>query len=214
VGSFINTPDPPPTSRRRQHAAGNLLFFAGPSVYNAYSAKLHASPLIRGVEYYLALAAVGHSVSGAYLTLKFRNLAPPPDGKASSWFVRARLALTGTLISAFVVKHLLDLRFRDGARAGAGAGAGAGAERDMYADILSTLKDARVAALYAAASAVVGAHLAWGWEKAVKKIKVGPADKALANADAVAAVGQGVAALATGVFVAVAAAAWAKANEQ
>lgn len=175
-------------------------------MYNAYSAKLHASPLIRGVEYYLALAAVGHSVSGAYLTLKFRNLAPPPDGKASSWFVRARLALTGTLISAFVVKHLLDLRFRDGARDGA--------ERDMYADILSTLKDARVAALYASASAVVGAHLAWGWEKAVKKIKVGPADKALANADAVAAVGQGVAALATGVFVAVAAAAWAKANEQ
>ena len=84
----------------------------------------------------------------------------------------------------------------------------------MYNDLLGVVKDARVAALYAGASAVVGAHLAWGWEKAVKKIKVGPAEKSLPNADAVAGVGQAVAVCATAVFVAVAGAAHLAANER
>ncbi len=181
---------------------GNLLFFFGRDVYNAYSAKLHGNPLIRAVEIYLALAALGHVLSGVVLTLRYKNLGAPPDGKASSWFVRARLALTGGLILAFVIKHLLDLRFSESALKGTPSG-----DRDMYNDLLGVVRDPQIAALYASASIVVGAHLAWGWEKAVKKIKVGPAEKSLANADAVATVGQAVAMLATSAFVAVAVAA-------
>ena len=77
----------------------------------------------------------------------------------------------------------------------------------MYNDLLGVVRDPKIAALYLGASVVVGAHLAWGWEKAVKKIKVGPAEKPLSNADAVASVGQAIAMLATCIFVAVAVAA-------
>jgi L-lactate dehydrogenase (cytochrome) len=183
------------------HAAGNALFFLGPDTYNAYGQKLHGSVAIRAVEVYLLLAGAAHVLSGAFLTLKDGKLAPPRAGGAAAWATTARLALTGSVLAAFVVMHLQHLRF-----GASGAPATRTGARDLHADVVRTLADARVAVLYAAAALAVGAHTFWGWEKAARKMK---SDGAAAKPVdvAVRVLGQGIAVAMTGVFLAVTAAA-------
>ena len=145
------------------HAAGNTLFFLGPGPFNAYAAKMSASPIVRGIELYLLLAALCHAGAASFLTVKDGKLSP---GKG--WAERAKLALTGTLVTAFLVVHVQHFRLGPSAHPLA-----AGGVRDFYKDVAGVLASPTMAAFYAAGAAGVGAHAWWGWEKAARKLKDG-----------------------------------------
>ena len=137
------------------HAAGNLAAFGGPETLNAYGHKLHAMGwLLTFVEAYLALAFVAHIASASFLTLKHGNADP----RRSSW-ARARLAASGSVILAFLVLHLKDVRFgrwytttlADGAEA-----------RDLWRLQAELFASPLMVAWYCAASAILCFHLFWG----------------------------------------------------
>jgi L-lactate dehydrogenase (cytochrome) len=145
------------------HAGGNALLFFGAPAFNGYAAKLMHNPFIRGVEVYLLVAAALHAASGAFLTVKDKKLAPGKD-----WVEKAKLALTGTLITAFLVVHVQHFRFAPSAFPPLKNG-----DRDLFRDVGRVLADPKNVALYVGGSAAVGAHALWGWRKAEKKLKDG-----------------------------------------
>ena len=183
------------------HAAGNSLFFAGAPVFDAYVATLKASAITRAVEAYLLVATVAHALSGFYLTIRYKRLAWPARGGLSAWFGGARLIVTGVVIIAFIVLHLMHFRFAPASGQG------------VYSNVIAVLSDPATAALYVAATALVGLHLVWGWEKAVVKfVELDPSIKPLAAP--MKGVGQAVAASSAIVLCAVTVSAYIKATKQ
>jgi hypothetical protein len=159
------------------HAAGNLLYFGGKPVYNAYADLLNrhwlVSKGVRAFEIYLVAATAAHSASALYLTWK--------DGKLAS-LRTARLLLSGLALAAGVGVHLLHFRLD------------ASTHGDLHGAVARVLgSSALVAAGYVAGSLVVGVHAFWGWEKAVMKMK---------DSEGKPAVGEGAKALGSGLIVA------------
>ena len=89
------------------HMLGNLNAFLGPSALNYYGTKLSSNPFLVVIESYLALVFLAHAVAAVILSArKWRTLLANP-------LRYGRLALTGSLIAAFVVVHTLDFRFAE-----------------------------------------------------------------------------------------------------
>ena len=144
------------------HAAGNLAAFGGPETLNAYGHKLHAMGwLLTIVEAYLALGFVAHVASASFLTLKHGNANP----RRSSW-TRARLAASGSVILAFLVLHLKDVRFGPWYTTTLSDGAVA---RDLWKLQAELFASPLMVAWYCISSATLCFHLFWGWPKTVKK---------------------------------------------
>ena len=144
------------------HAAGNLAAFGGPETLNAYGHKLHAMGwLLTIVEAYLALGFVAHVASASFLTLKHGNANP----RRSSW-TRARLAASGSVILAFLVLHLKDVRFGAWYTTTLADGA---VVRDLWRLQAELFASPLMVAWYCSASAVLCFHLFWGWPKTVRK---------------------------------------------
>ena len=93
------------------HMAGNLLVFGGPAAVNAYAAYLKGSPvLLWGARLGLLTVFVLHV--GIGLRLARQNRVARPDRYVKTATVEASLAsrsmvLTGAMVAAFVVFHLL-----------------------------------------------------------------------------------------------------------
>lgn len=180
------------------HAGGNLIYLLGPEAFNAYSALLRG-PLglvIQGIEAYLLLAFVVHASSAAYLTNKYGNLNPG-TGSVIDWWKRARLMLSGSVVSAFLYFHLqhfrLGLGFKDILKVPS-------ASINLYKEVTDVLKDPLVASLYGAAVLVIGAHSFWGVEKAVVKFGItDPSIKPLSSR--IKVLGQGLVVLTTLAFM-------------
>jgi hypothetical protein len=150
---------------------------------------------VRVVEAYLAISAAAHILAGTYLTLRYKRIAWPARGGLSAWFAGARLFVTGAIITAFVVIHLLHFKFADEEPQGWPEGHSA-QHRAAYDRVVAVLADPFEAAFYIVATSLVGLHLAWGWEKAVGKFaEQSPSVKPLVSP--MRAVGQAVAAAAT-----------------
>ena len=103
------------------HLSGNLLLFAGEEAFNAYAEKLHSmGPLLKMAEVGLLvtfLAHLGLAISTTAMSRRARHKQYAekeskqgafalPNGGASNWML-----LTGLGIGAFVMLHLVDLRF-------------------------------------------------------------------------------------------------------
>jgi len=187
------------------HAGGNLIYLSGPEMFNAYSALLRG-PLglvVRGIEVYLLLAFIVHASSAAFLTNKYGNLVPG-NGSAVDWWKRARLMLSGSVVSGFLYFHLQHFRlgagFKDILKVPS-------ASIDLYKEVTDVLRDPIVASLYAVAVLVIGAHSYWGVEKAVVKFGIAdPASKPISSK--VRAIGQGLVVATTAAFVIVTAKAY------
>ena len=187
------------------HAGGNLIDLLGPEMFNAYSALLRG-PLglvVRGIEVYLLVAFIVHASSAAFLTNKYGNLNPG-NGSAVDWWKRARLMLSGSVVSGFLYFHLQHFRlgagFKDILKVPS-------ASIDLYKEVTDVLRDPIVASLYAVAVLVIGAHSYWGVEKAVVKFGISdPASKPISSK--VRAIGQGLVVATTAAFVIVTAKAY------
>jgi len=95
------------------HMLGNLQFFLGRAVMNHYAETLHGNPaLLWTARTILLISVVLHIWSSIQLSLLKKEARPVAYVKrsnvSSSWASRSMM-LSGPIVAAFVVFHLLDL---------------------------------------------------------------------------------------------------------
>ncbi len=152
------------------HLAGNLLFFLGPEVFNGYAAKMERmEPLVRGMEIGLALVFGVH----VFLTagLVWENLRA--RGERGYRIRRSRrqgvsfsrwMPVTGTMILAYLVWHILDFTLAE--HHGPRALMPDGTERGLYGVVFNAFGDPRHAGLYILVMALLGTHIHHGLQSA------------------------------------------------
>ncbi len=98
------------------HMAGNCLIYAGPEHFNTYAHKLITNPFIYVAEAILVLIFVSHIILAILVTLE--NRAARPDqyyvrvhsGRGAT-LASSTMAISGIIILAFLVWHILSLKF-------------------------------------------------------------------------------------------------------
>lgn len=147
------------------HLTGNLLIFAGPDALNAYAAKLrHLGPLLWVARGGLLLAVGVHIWLG--IVLARENRAARPVGYAVSRSARTSapaktMAISGLLIAAFIVYHLLHFTFRVTHPALSHLSDAQG-RHDVFSLVVGSFQDPRLVAAYVAAMGLLCAHLSHG----------------------------------------------------
>lgn len=154
------------------HMAGNLLIFAGRDALNAYAHSLDEHPgLLWFVRAVLLIAFAVHILIGIQLTVQDHVARPIPyvcwRPQQSSWAARHML-LTGLLVLAFVIYHLLHFTFgvtdpRHFKYAIPGDPRGF---YDVAGMVVGGFSHTPVAVGYMAAQVILGLHLAhgaWSW---------------------------------------------------
>jgi succinate dehydrogenase / fumarate reductase cytochrome b subunit len=154
------------------HMAGNLLIFSGRDALNTYAYGLEEHPALlwaaRGV---LLLVFVAHSAIGVRLTLQSRAARPIRyvcwKPLQSSWAARHML-LTGLLILAFVIYHLLHFTFgvTDPGHFKYAIPGDPRGHYDVAGMVVGGFSQTPVAVGYIAAQILLGLHLshgAWSW---------------------------------------------------
>ena len=167
------------------HLAGNLLIYlpeGNYEAYNEYAHALHANPLLPVAEIVLYIFFLAHIAITIRAVLA--NRAARPDGYAVKRSKRGKSAvtphnvmhITGLVVLAFLVLHLLDLRFDVRFPASAYA--------EPSDRALAVLKDPLSAGLYTVGSLLLGYHLWHGFQSGFQTLgaqhpRVTPALKTL-----------------------------------
>ncbi len=143
------------------HLAGNVLVFAGPGPFNAYSHKLIANPLVYVAEVGLLVLFVAHLVSGILVARANAKARPVgyvvkrrAGGASHKSVASSTMIFSGLLILLFVPLHLWTFKF--GAHY---AAADDPAVRDLYRLVVETFSRPLEVVWYVAAMIVIGFHL-------------------------------------------------------
>ena len=147
------------------HVAGNLLLFGGQDAMNAYAATLKGNPaLLWGARAGLIVVFLLHVGLALRLALLNRRARPIPyayeDTVQASWASR-HMVLTGLLIFAFLVYHLLhftvgftnpgDFALKDPA-----------GRHDVYAMVVTGFNRPAISAAYLVSMVLLALHLSHG----------------------------------------------------
>eukprot|EP01046_Picozoa_sp_COSAG06_P007092 COSAG06_NODE_341_length_17184_cov_10.318525_6_plen_771_part_00 len=148
------------------HMGGNLTALFGRDAYNSYGHHLNSMPFIRVIELYLAVGMVVHLFAAAHFTVNKRKAIKKGP------LTTGLLALTGTILLAFVVLHLKAFRFSTSTRRWRhpDALANAPSDRDLYYLMLELFEQPAQVMFYVSAIVAVGVHLHRGWSKTVLKM--------------------------------------------
>ncbi|MDH3590315.1 MAG: succinate dehydrogenase cytochrome b subunit [Planctomycetota bacterium] len=144
------------------HLGGNLLVFAGRDAMNAYAHWLHTTPfLVWGTRLVLLPMFLLHIYMAVRLTGENRSARPEPYRYQAT--VQAPLAsrymmLTGALVAAYVVYHLLHFTFNTVETSGMGRTDAEG-RADVYAMVVGGFQSVPVALSYIVANVILGVHL-------------------------------------------------------
>ncbi len=147
------------------HMLGNLQLYAGPPLINQYAHFLHSSraaPLLWTARVVL-LACVGlHILAAAQLWWRNRQ-ARPVAYSGRTWreadLAARTMILSGPIIAAFVIYHILHLTTHDVRPAPV-------FEDNLYATLVGGFQVPAVAAFYIVAMVLLGFHLwhaLWSW---------------------------------------------------
>jgi succinate dehydrogenase / fumarate reductase, cytochrome b subunit len=157
------------------HVAGNYLFFLGPEVFNDYSHKLTANPLLLLFEFGLLALFLTHALKAAANFVRNRRARPvryhrqewagPPSKKT---FASTTMIVTGLLTVIFLVIHLKGLRFGPHYETADGI-------RDLYRLQVEYFRSPLVVAFYVLSMAVIGLHLWHGFWSAFQSFGLGSA---------------------------------------
>ncbi len=156
------------------HLSGNLLVFAGPEPFNAYSHKLVSNPLIYLAEAVLLVLFAVHLGNGIVLFL--RNRAARPVGYAvQKWagepshktLASTTMIYTGLVVLAFVPLHLWTFKFGPHYASSADP-----AVRDLYRLVIEEFHEPGEVIWYAFAMIVIGFHLWHGFGSAFESLGV------------------------------------------
>ena len=155
------------------HLAGNLLFIAGPDVFNEYSHKLVSNPLVYVAEAGLVLIFVLHIIKTVGLVAG--SYAARPQGYAKRTWAKTKndrsrksvssstMILTGTITLLFVVTHLLTFKFGAYYQTADGI-------RDLYRLQLAVFSNPLYVAFYIVAMFVILFHLWHGVSSAMQSL--------------------------------------------
>ena len=101
------------------HLFGNLWIYAGPEAFNGYAEKLaHLRPALNVAEFFLLAIFLTHIYLTSLLVLENirarsgRYVVQRSKQEGSRWTSRI-MALSGTVILAFVIWHIKDFTFTD-----------------------------------------------------------------------------------------------------
>jgi len=155
------------------HLAGNLFIYAGPEAFNHYAKKLaDLRPGLYLVEAGLALIFFIHMWMTAVIVIENRLARPvgyamiQPVGKRS--LATRLMPVTGPIILAFVVWHLLDFTFSD--HHGPLSVLADGSSYGLYGVVYNAFSDPVHSALYVVAMIAIGLHLSHGIQSFVQTL--------------------------------------------
>lgn len=137
------------------HMLGNLQIFQGAKAVDEYSQLLHKEPALLWMARLVLLGSVGVHF-WAYVVLMTKNRQARPveyrtTAHKESSFASRSMTLTGPLLLAFIVYHVLHLT--------TGTVHPDYHEGTVYRNLVSGLRVAPVAAIYLLAMGVLGLHL-------------------------------------------------------
>jgi len=157
------------------HLAGNLLFIAGPDVFNEYSHALVSNPLIYGAEAGLLAVFVLHIIKTVALVAGShaarpdryarRRWAKTKNDRSRKSVASSTMILTGTLMLLFIVTHLATFKFGPYYETPAGI-------RDLYRLQLAVFSHPGYVTFYLAAMGVITFHLWHGVSSALQSFGV------------------------------------------
>jgi succinate dehydrogenase / fumarate reductase cytochrome b subunit len=154
------------------HLAGNLLMFVGGEAFNRYAEALEHNPLLPAAEIGLVALFLLHIVLSARATLANRAARPVGyqvyKGKGARTPGSRTMALTGTLILAFIIIHVATFKFDVGGLKGQISGQ----EENLFAHVLGWFANPWYAAFYILAVGGVGLHLSHGVQSALQTFGV------------------------------------------
>ncbi len=144
------------------HLLGNLKVLQGPEAFNAYAAWLQGHPVLWVMRLGLLLVFALHTGLGIHLALA--NRAARPSGYAHPASIQMSLAerhiaLSGVVVLAFVVYHLLHLTFGAVDPTHSARLVDAQGRADVYARVVTGFRNPWLAASYLLALLALAAHL-------------------------------------------------------
>lgn len=145
------------------HLAGNLFLFVGEGAFNHYAEVLESNPLLPAAEIGLLALFLVHIVLAARATLANRAARPLGyevyKGKGARTPGSRSMAITGTLILAFLIVHLKTLRFNEDAEI---AG--------LYKLTTGLFLNPIYSGFYIASLLALGVHLSHGFQSAFQTL--------------------------------------------
>jgi len=152
------------------HLAGNLLMFVGGDAFNKYAEALEHNPLLPAAEIGLVVLFLVHI--GLSLRATLANRAARPQGyevykgKGARTPGSRTMAVTGTLILAFVVIHVATFKYK------LGGFKGLPSEEGLFAHVLGWFANPWYSAFYVLAVGGVALHLSHGVQSAMQTFGV------------------------------------------
>jgi len=147
------------------HLAGNLIIYLGPDAFNAYAKKLASlRPGLYLIEGGLLFIFCVHMYVTALLvwqnfTARKTRYAVTHSTEQRSWAART-MSLTGPIVLAFVIWHLLDFTFID--KHGPESYLSDGKSYGLYGIVFNAFTDPIHSTLYIIAMIAVGLHVSHG----------------------------------------------------
>lgn len=145
------------------HLLGNLQFYLGREVLNAYGAKLHGlGPLLYAVRLFLLLVLVSHMVTAFQLWRRNRQARPARYVKwqpTTSTFASRTMYLSGPILFLFIWYHLMHLT---SGRAHPDFQYLAPGVPDVYHNVVTGFAQPLASGVYVVAMLFLGFHLVHG----------------------------------------------------
>jgi succinate dehydrogenase / fumarate reductase cytochrome b subunit len=140
------------------HLLGNLQIFLGPERFNGYARTLHSLPeLLWPVRIVLLAMVVLHIWSSVQLSViksEARPLGYAQRKNIASTYASRTMYMSGPIIAAFVVYHLMQFTF--------GAGGTHYEEADAYGNVIAGFRVPAISTFYILAMALLCLHLRHG----------------------------------------------------
>ena len=144
------------------HLAGNLQIFLGPDRFNGYARTLRALPeLVWPVRIVLLIMVLAHIWSSIELAVAKSDARPQGYARhvtPASTYASRTMYMSGPIIAAFVVYHLMQFTF--------GVGGTPYEEGDAYGNVIAGFHNPVIAAFYVVAMFLLCLHLRhglWSW---------------------------------------------------
>lgn len=155
------------------HLLGNLLIFRGPDALNAYGAKLrHLGWWLWAARVFLLVAVVVHIATSVQLAIENRRARPQGyqrQGYAETTLAARTMLVSGGLVLAYLVYHLLHFTFRV-TNPDLSHGVDALGRHDIYAMVVYSFQQLPISLAYVAGMACVCLHLSHGVSSAFQTL--------------------------------------------
>jgi len=154
------------------HLGGNVLFFFGRDLYNAYAHHLHQlDAVLKGMEVILLAVILIHlSVAFSLVLENFlsrgKRYSQDVSTKKRSLTTRT-MPWTGIMILVFIVLHLLTFKYADSPRLPSG-------DKDIYLHVLQLFNNPLWVACYLVFLLAVGWHVSHGFKSAFESFGLIP----------------------------------------